>query len=185
MDDGGLRAIFLEQQPMLRRLLVARLGNREDAEDALQEMWLRVDLIADRPVAQPAAFLYRVAANLATDWRISAGRRTARDAAWLDEQPGDGEMPDAERVLAARSEWRAVEAVIADMPDRMATALRMFRIDGQSQRAIADRLGISVSGVEKLLQRAYRRLDDHFGAAGEGSDAPQRLEGERGADRGR
>ncbi|MFD1788328.1 RNA polymerase sigma factor [Sphingomonas floccifaciens] len=183
MDDGGLRAIFLEQQPMLRRLLVARLGSPEDAEDALQDMWLRIDQLADRPIAQPAAFLYRVAANLATDQRISAARRAARDTAWLNDQPGDDDVPDPERVLAGRSEWRAVEAAIADMPERMATALRMFRIEDQSQRAIADHLGISVSGVEKLLQRAYRKLHDHMAATGEGCTAPHRLDGGRDADR--
>ena len=57
--EGGLKAIFLAQRPALLRLLVARLGNREDAEDVLQDMWLRIDRLADQPVAQPAAFLYR------------------------------------------------------------------------------------------------------------------------------
>ena len=81
MADAGLRAIFLEQRAMLLRLLTARLGSREDAEDALQDMWLRVEQLADQPVAQPAAFLYRVATNLATDRRIAASRRGARDTA--------------------------------------------------------------------------------------------------------
>ncbi|MGY2499272.1 sigma factor-like helix-turn-helix DNA-binding protein, partial [Klebsiella pneumoniae] len=49
------------------------------------------------------------------------------------------------------------------MPERMATALRLFRLEGVSQRAIADRLGISVSGVEKLLQRAYRKIEEGLG----------------------
>ena len=38
MPDEGLKAVFLAQRPMLLRLLVARLGSREDAEDALQDM---------------------------------------------------------------------------------------------------------------------------------------------------
>lgn len=168
---------------MLRRLLVARLGNRDDAEDALQDMWLRIDQLADRPIAQPAAFLYRVAANLATDLRISTGRRMARDTAWLDDQPDAGEIPDPERVLAARSEWRAVEAAIADMPDRMATALRLFRIENRSQREIAEQLGISVSGVEKLLQRAYRKLHDRMASSCEDRGPSHRLGCERGVDR--
>ncbi|HET9510739.1 MAG TPA: sigma-70 family RNA polymerase sigma factor [Sphingomonas sp.] len=181
MDDGGLKAIFLEQQPMLRRLLQARLGNREDADDALQEMWLRIDQLAQRPIAQPAAFLYRVAANLATDMRISAGRRAARDTAWLDDQPDATAIPTAERVLTARSEWHAVEAAIADMPERMATALRMFRIEDQSQRTIAEHLGISVSGVEKLLQRAYRKLHDHVDGHGADRCEARRLESGKGS----
>lgn len=154
--DGGLRAVFLAQRAMLLRLLVARLGSRDDAEDALQDMWLRLDQLADQPIAQPAAFLYRMASNLATDRRIAGARRQARDGAWLEIQPGAIDLPDLERTLVARDALRIVEQAIATMPERMAHALRLYRIEGRSQRAIADELGISVSGVEKLLQRAYR-----------------------------
>jgi len=181
--DGGLRAVFLAQRPMLLRLLTARLGNRDDAEDALQDMWLRIDQLSDKPVAQPAAFLYRVAANLATDRRIAAGRRGARDAVWLDIQSAPEEIPDAERTMLARGEWREVEGAIADMPERMATALRMFRLEERSQRAIAEHLGISVSGVEKLLQRAYRKIHDRLDGYAEDRAGPRRQQGEGDNDR--
>lgn len=170
MADGGLRAIFLEQRAMLSRLLTARLGNRDDAEDALQDMWLRIDQLADQPIAQPAAFLYRVANNLATDRLIAAARRGAREAAWLEDQPTADDVPDAERTLVVRDELRVIEAAIADMPERMATALRLYRVENRPQRAIAEQLGISVSGVEKLLQRAYRII--HARAEQIGADMP-------------
>lgn len=156
MGEAGLRAIFLEQRTMLARLLTARLGSRDEAEDALQDMWLRIDQLADQPIAQPVAFLCRVASNLATDRRIAAARRGAREAAWLEDQPAADDLPDAERTLVMRDQLRAIEAAIAAMPERMATALRLYRIENRPQRAIAEELGISVSGVEKLLQRAYR-----------------------------
>lgn len=165
---------------MLLRLLTARTGSREEAEDVLQDMWLRIDRLATGPVAQPAALLFRIAANLATDHRIAARRRGARDHGWQAVQPGADEVPDAERVLAARSELALVERAIADMPERMATALRLFRLDGVPQRAIADQLGISISGVEKLLQRAYRLIRERLAAgesmAGAGLPAPRRLD---------
>lgn len=184
-DDGGLRAIFLEQRPMLLRLLTARLGTRDDAEDALQDMWLRIDQLADQPIAQPAAFLYRIAANLATDRRIATSRRGARDTAWVDVQPAAAEIPDAERALIARDRLRRVEASIARMPERMASALRMFRVEERPQREIADALGISVSGVEKLLQRAYRQIQDDLAHCGEDVPPPRRLGRERGMTHGR
>jgi RNA polymerase sigma-70 factor (ECF subfamily) len=180
--DGGLKAIFLAQRPMLLRLLIARLGSREEGEDALQDLWLRLDQATDQPIAQPAAFLYRMASNLATDRRIAAGRRVARDAGWFDVQPGADDIPDPERELIARNEWRVVQGAIADLPDRMATALRMFRLEEQSQRQIADHLGISVSGVEKLLQRAYRKIHDRLGRSGEDSGDSRRLDEERDAE---
>lgn len=183
MAEDGLRGIFLEQRPMLLRMLTARLGSRDDAEDVLQDMWLRLDRLSDGPVAQPAGFLYRVAANLATDRRIAGSRRVARESAWLETMPAADEVPNAERALFARSQLRVVEAAIADMPERMATALRLFRIEGESQRVIAGTLGISVSGVEKLLQRAYRQIHDRLQHADEGLDDLRRLKDERGPTR--
>lgn len=179
MADDGLKAIFLTQRPMLMRLLASRLGSREEAEDALQDLWLRIDQASTPPIAQPAAFLYRMASNLATDRRIAASRRGARDAGWLDVQSAAEDIPDPERETIARSQWRAVEGAIADMPERMAIALRMFRLEEQPQRAIADHLGISVSGVEKLLQRAYRKIHDRLGQSGEDIGGAHRLGIER------
>ena len=71
------------------------------------------------------------------------------------------------------------------MPERMATALRMFRLEEQPQRVIAEDLGISISGVEKLLQRAYRKIHDRLERNSEDSEVARRQQGERGTDRAR
>jgi len=183
--EGGLTAIFLAQRPMLLRLFTARLGNRDEAEDLLQDMWLKIDGLSDRPVVEPTAFLYRVAANLATDKRIASSRRIARDTAWADHRPAAEDLPDAERVLIAQAEWRIVETALNDMPERMATALRLSRIEGMPQRAIAEEIGVSVSGVEKLLQRAHRKIYDQFGRSDVGLGDPHRLDEEGSTDRAR
>ncbi len=180
--DGGLKAIFLAQRPALLRLLAARLGDAAEAEDVLQDMWLRIDGLADRPVDQPAAFLFRVAANLATDRRIATQRRDARDGAWHAVQPVAEELPDPERALIARDRLARIEGAMADMPERMRTALRLFRLEEQPQRVIAERLGITVSGVEKLLRRGFQRLVEIAEADGAVSGDRRRHEGEGMAD---
>lgn len=157
---SGLKDVFLHESPMLLRLLTARLGSPDDAQDALQDMWLKLDQIADGPMAHPAAYLYRMAANLATDRRLARNRSQVRDDAWHGLQPAADEIPDAEAVLLARERLAQVEATIAAMPERMAQALRLFRLEKCPQKEIAQRLGITVSGVEKLLKRAYRQLYD-------------------------
>jgi RNA polymerase sigma-70 factor (ECF subfamily) len=155
-----LKAVFLEQRPMLVRLLAARLGSREEAEDVVQEMWIRLERLTLRPLEQPGAYLFRMAANLAADRRIAASRNRARDSAWLEVQPGVGEQPDAERAMIARERLERIEASIAAMPERMRTALRMFRVGELPQKEIAKRLGVTVSAVEKMLRRAMRRIHE-------------------------
>jgi len=161
---GGLKAVFLEQRPVLMRLMTARLGSAADAEDLLQDLWLKVETLPEQDLLNPEAYLFRVAANLAADRRLSMARAVARDGLWLSAQPGSEEFPDAEAVLIARERLAQVEAALAAMPERMSAALRMFRIERLPQKEIAQSLGITVSGVEKLLKRAYRHLFDMEGA---------------------
>lgn len=155
---GGLKAVFLQQRPMLMRLMTARLGSAADAEDVLQELWLKLETLPEQKLDNPEAYLFRVVANLAADRRLSMARAVARDGLWLSAQPESQEFPDAEAVLLARERLAQVEAAMAAMPERMRAALYMFRIEKRPQKEIAQMLGITVSGVEKLLKRGYRQL---------------------------
>ncbi len=160
MTDSGLRAVFLAERRMLLRLLTARTGNADDAEDVLQDMWMKLETAGSGPVAQPAAYLYRMANNLAFDRRRSATRHAARDTAWLQIQTTADEMPSVEEQLIARERLAHVEAALAALPERVSRAFRLFRFEGVSQKAIAAELNISLSSVEKLLQQAYRKIHD-------------------------
>jgi RNA polymerase sigma factor (sigma-70 family) len=157
--QDGLKAAFLRERSLLLRLLTARLGTADDAEDALQDIWVKLDTHdVQEPVAQPTAYLCRIASNLAADRRLSAARSGARDTAWQDAQPTADEQPDAERALIGRERLRQIEAEVATMPERMRVALRLYRIEDQPQKEIAERLGMTVSGVEKLLRRAVQQI---------------------------
>ena len=185
MTEGGLKAVFVAEQAMLLRLLVARMGNRADAEDALQDMWLKLDQLDAYPVAQPAAYLYRMASNLAADRRIAATRSGTRDTAWLDVQPAAEEQPTIERTLLGRERLRQIEAALAAMPERMSTALRLYRIENMPQKQIAERLGMTISGVEKLLRRAVKEIQLYKIADEAESDDRHRLPSEGNSHRGR
>jgi len=160
MGEGGIWAVFLANRALVRRLLLARTGNAADAEDIVQEMWLRIEQARIGPVADPLAYLMRMANNLATDRQTAARRRSTREAGWHSLQPVGAEHPDPERQLVSADEWARLNALLGSMPEAMHRALVMFRVDGMRQQAIAEELGMSVSGVEKLLARAYRRLVD-------------------------
>ncbi|TZG29559.1 sigma-70 family RNA polymerase sigma factor [Sphingomonas montanisoli] len=145
---------------MLLRLLTARLGSRDDAEDVLQDLWLKLETLPSGPVAQPAAYLFRMANNLAFDRRRSAARHAVRDTEWLSVQSTAEEMPTLEDDLIARQRLRQIEAAIDALPERTARVFRLFRFEGRQQKAIAAELGLSLSSVEKLLQQGYRSIHD-------------------------
>ena len=177
-SDSGLRAVFMVERPMLLRLVTARLASAADAEDVLQDMWLRLESVASGPVAKPAAYLYRMANNLAFDRRRSAVRRAARDDAWHGLQTTPDEMPDAETALIARHRLVQVQAALAALPEKAGRAFRLFRFEGLSQKAIAMEMDTSLSSVEKWLQRAYRAIHDAGRVDLAGSEPPRRRKDE-------
>jgi len=162
MTGSGLEAAFLANRASLLRFLRAR-GAGEGAEDLLQEVWIRAAADARAPIADPLAYLYRAANNLMIDRVRASSRGAARDRRWADARELAGhavEAPSGERALIAREELAAAEAVLAGLGARTDEVFRRFRVEGVSQRRIADDLGISLSAVEKHLQRAYRALAD-------------------------
>jgi RNA polymerase sigma-70 factor (ECF subfamily) len=158
----GLQAAIVQYRSELLRFLAARRATPDEAEDVLQDLFLRVRAINSGPIAEPRAWLYKVAANLLFDRRRSAARRSQREQIWTEVQLGDemeiDERPSVEHEIAVRQELAIVTAAIAALPERTADILRRYRVDGSEQKAIAAALGISLSAVEKHLQRGYHAV---------------------------
>lgn len=160
MTDSGLRAVYLDRRDLIERVIRARTNSADEAQDVMQELWIRVGQVRPGPIKDPVAYLLRMAMNLVIDRSISTERSRKREAAWTALQPTSSEFPNQEGEMLASDELARVHQLLGQMPETMAKALILFRIEGQSQKVIAAALGMSVSGVEKLLSRAYRQLTD-------------------------
>jgi RNA polymerase sigma factor (sigma-70 family) len=158
---AGLEAVFIEMRPALIRRAIA-MGVAGDAEDVVQDVWLKTRA-AEGPIANPHAYLLRMVYTAVLDRRRGVRRTAARDAAWANPAnlPDDAVHPaDAERRLIAAQTLRVVEARLAALGDPAAAIFRRHRIDGVTQRRIAEELGMGLSTVEKHLRRAYAVLLD-------------------------
>lgn len=157
----GLSSIFLANRPALLRFLRAR-GAGEDAEDLLQDMWMKLEAKDLGPIADPLPYLYRTANNLMLDRYRSATRRGKREQDWAEgaggvmADPSEDIAVDERMILAER--LQEAEAVLRDLGPRVELVFRRFRIEGVGQRMIAEELGVSLTTVEKDLQKAYRAL---------------------------
>ena len=156
-ETDGLQRVVLNERPRLLRFLAAR-GAGDDAEDVLHELWQRVANAPSRPIADPLNYLFRAAENLMRDRRRSDVSRAQRQFAWHDAANSDGDEPLGERVLIARERLREVDATLAALGPRVETVFRRYRIDGVGQAVIARELGVSLSSVEKDLQKAYQAI---------------------------
>ena len=156
---AGLKAAFLDNRTALFRYLCARKVPADEAEDILQDLFVKLEGLKPGPIAEPRAYLHRMAENLLYDRRRTAGWRSSREEAWVAAQLGGTReadaRPSAERTLIAREELAHVSAALSGLPDKTLTIFRLYRLDGLRQREIAEHLGVSVSSVEKHLRRAY------------------------------
>ena len=155
MPERGLAAVFMAHRPQLQRFLRAR-GAAGEAEDILQDMWLKLSQLEPGPVAEPLSYLYRMADNHMLDRHRAGVRRVRREHLWGEDATVG--TADAERSLIAREGLHLVGDELARLGERTQSILYRYRVDGVSQKDIAGELGISLSLVEKHLQRAYRAL---------------------------
>ena len=156
-SNDGLQRVILNERARLLRFLAAR-GAGDDAEDVLHDLWQRVAVAPAQPVADPVAYLFRAAENLMRDRRRSTVSRERRQMHWHEAGATPEEAPLGERVLIARERVRQAEAMLAGLGSRVDQVFRRYRLDGMGQAAIARDLGVSLSSVEKDLQKAYRAL---------------------------
>lgn len=157
----GLSAIFMANRAALLRFLRAR-GAGEDAEDLLQDIWMKLEAKDLGPVADPVPYLYRMANNLMLDRYRSATRRGRREQDWAEGAGGvmadpTDDLPVDERLILNQKLDEA-RGVLRALGPRVEMVFRRFRIEGVGQRVIADELGVSLTTVEKDLQKAYRAM---------------------------
>ncbi len=158
MTDWGLRHDLTAWRNLVRR--VARATRRPaDAEDLLHSAFLRLEEYRSRHVVEnPAAFMVRVAVNIAFD-----ERRHERVRAEVPESIHDlvdlwDHRPLHDEVLVAHERLERVDAALGRLGTRTREVFLMHRVDGLKYREIAVRLGITVSAVEKHVAKAALSL---------------------------
>lgn len=74
---AGLRVVLAAGRTSILRLLTARLRDASEAEDVLQDMWLKLERAPTGPIAEPLAYLHRMAMNspATADVRSPVARR--------------------------------------------------------------------------------------------------------------
>jgi len=155
-DLSALGELVVRYQDPLLSLAGRMLGGRGEAEDVVQEAFLRVHRAAAgfRPKARVSTWLYRIVVNLCHD---SLRRRRRAPAEW-PEDVADPDGIDPSRQAAAREAAQRVRRAVHALPQRQRTALVLHRYQGLKLQEIAEATGWTASTVESLLVRAYRRL---------------------------
>ena len=156
-------ALYMNKRAELVRFFTLRTSSPSEAEDIVQEIYLKLLQVVDTP-ANPQAFLYRLGSNLMIDRARARRRGVARDDAYYptfrrNGRAGDAaDAPDPDAALDARRALSRVMKTVQTLPPQCRRVFVMHKIDGLTYAEIAKALRISRSAVEKHMINALKRL---------------------------
>jgi RNA polymerase sigma-70 factor (ECF subfamily) len=164
-EPSGLAALYAQHRAEILRFLRARTRDPAEAEDVLQDLWIKLREGRAGPVGNGRAYLFQMANNLVLDRARERRRRMVRDQTWSEQAAGftAGEAavapePRPDEALLAAEELRQLTGALQNLPEAARRAFCLHKIDGHSHAEVAARLGISRSGVEKHIAVAMKHL---------------------------
>ena len=167
-DEAALAQLYDRYRVILFGLLMRILGNREEAEDVLQEVFLQVWRKAedfDETRGRPFTWLVTLGRSRGIDrLRTLASRERAAEAG---AKGASDEISDAASD-AFRSEQRGlVNNALAQLPDEQKGPLMLAYFDGLTQSEIATRLGAPLGTVKTRMRTGLMRLRELLAGHGE------------------
>ena len=140
------------------------LGDRAEAEDALQDTYLTVWRNAgtfDPEQASPITWLATLARNRAIDRRRSLGNRTTEDVEAASEVADPA--PDAEAAIGASQERARLTGCIGELEARQADAIRSSFLDGATYAELAERRAVPLGTMKSWVRRGLLQLRECLG----------------------
>lgn len=153
----GWEAIYADNVGRIYRMIFAKVGNRQDAEDLTAEVFVAAlrPLRTTASVGEVRSYLLVTARTvLAAHWRRTLGHEvTTLDEDTIEAGPLT-EPPPASETL------RQVEAILDELPERHRRILQLRFLGACSLKEAAAELGITVANAKVLQHRALRRAAD-------------------------
>jgi RNA polymerase sigma-70 factor, ECF subfamily len=162
----GFERLFLRHSDRIRALALRYLRDVAEADDVVQETFLRLLRIADSidDGFNVSGWLHRVATNICLT-RLRTTRRVQVVDSAAEPMQGAADLRrtgQPEAAFEIREAREMFNRVAARLPCQQRACLLLREIEGLSYRDIADRLAVSPGSVESLLFRARRRFREEY-----------------------
>ncbi|MFA7268301.1 MAG: RNA polymerase sigma factor SigZ [Sterolibacterium sp.] len=143
--------LWIEHKTRLRAYIAKRVRERDAVDDILQDVFLKahVSLHTVKSQGSLTAWLYRIAANTIADYY-----RGLKPSEELPEELAAPE-PEPDYIAELAS---CLQPLIADLPETYRLPLVLSEIEGLTQKEVATRLGLSLSGAKSRVQRGRKKL---------------------------
>jgi RNA polymerase sigma-70 factor, ECF subfamily len=148
--------VWAEFSDTLKRFILQRVGNEQAAEDILQDVFMKIHAgiagLSDERRLQ--GWVYQITRNAIVDFyrKPQPAQDLREDLVAIN---GDDDDSDVERKLA-----RSLRGMVEQLPEEYRQAMILTAFEGLTQKEVADRLGLSLSGAKSRVQRGREKLRD-------------------------
>ena len=151
-DGNAVRLLIERLSPQLLRFFSSQMGCRTDAEDMLQDLWMRIHQARHtyRPGEPVLPWVYAIARCVRTDSYRRRRRVTSREITMAV-------LPDPSAQRSAASPL-PFEGLVAPLSDRQRAVLTMLKVNGMSIEEVARATASTIGAVKQEAHRAYKRL---------------------------
>ncbi len=154
-DQKVFKEVYLKHSREVRNFLYYKCGDEAQAEDFMQEAFLRLWKARDKvPVEKAVGFLFTVGNRLFLD-HIKHKKVSLK---FQQRQTNKSEREDPEFLYEQQEFKERLEKAINDMPEKWRVVFLMSRMEKLKYSEIAERLDISVKAVEKRMHNALSAL---------------------------
>ena len=161
-DFAAATDLIERVSPQLHWFFVAQSGSRVDADDLLQETWLRIHKVRHtyRPGEPALPWFYAIARHI----RVDHHRKSVRTL--VGERKLEAMSKDAAAALLESDRPYGLEALLAPLPESQREVIEMLKVAGMSLEEVARATSSSVGSVKQKVHRAYKKLRETIGASG-------------------
>lgn len=157
MTFSALADLMRQHWQELGRFLARRGTPKEDAEEILQETFIRyAECSRTENILNTRAWLFRTAGNLAVDYQRRSVNRMPHENDAIQLHALADNAPDPEECYQAQQRLEFLYQTLLDLPENCRRAFYLNRVEGMTYAEIAATLGVSESMVGKYLVQAMR-----------------------------
>ena len=164
-DREAFRALVERHSRYIFGLAQRMTGNAEDAEDVVQETWLKAHRQLSRFEARAdfRTWLHRICVNCSIDLiRARRHREDAHDPADLEEGPlserGSESQPMPDRLAASAQVGARVQEALTRLTSLERAAFTLRHVEGMSIEEVGVKLGLKTSATKHSIFRAVRKM---------------------------
>ena len=149
-DLDAATALIHAVSPKLYRFLAAQTVSKAEADDLLQETWLRIHKVRHtyRPGEPAIAWFYAIARHVRVDHYRKAMRTTLLER----------DLENIPEPAAAPVQSGELEALLAPLSAREREVVEMLKVEGLSLEEVARATSSTVGSVKQKAHRAYKKL---------------------------